>query len=67
MTHPEQPPLLAALLHERFHTPGWFETPLWVDESNDDRLEQLRRLKELEAATVDYDTTGVPDQNPEVA
>lgn len=64
MTQPGQPNLLlAALLHERFHEHGWFTKPEWVDETNSQRLDQLRRQHELEAALNDHDADSVPDQN----
>lgn len=63
MTNPEQPALLAALLRERFTEYGWFTRHYNEGEGTNDRLEQLRRRRELDAATADYDTEGVPDQN----
>jgi hypothetical protein len=62
MTDPERQTLLAALLHERFSEHGWFTRHYNEGEGTNDRLEQLRRRRELEAATDDYGTEGVPDQ-----
>jgi hypothetical protein len=59
---------LAALLHERFHCSPWWTTPAGADCTNDDRLTQLRRLRELkEADDGDTLTSVLPDQDCEVA
>ena len=68
MTQPGRSSLLAVLLHERFHqSHDWFTTPKWVDESNNDRIDELRRRRILEAALDVHDVDGVSDQNSEVA